>query len=121
MLLAFLFNLYSEEVFFRAINGVEEGIRINGKILNNIGYADDSVIIADNEEALQLATLEGKLMKKGVRVCCFLSPIPMNLYSKAIFREALVGINGGIKVNGTNIRYTDNAVIITKKRKSYRL
>lgn len=43
------------------------------------------------------------------------SPLLFNLYSKTIFRGALDGVQGGIKINGisiTNIRYADDTVII---------
>lgn len=48
-----LFNLYSEEIFVRALSECEEGIKINGETVNNIRYADDTVIIAESQEALQ--------------------------------------------------------------------
>ena len=46
-----LFSLYSENIF----RNVEEisGIIIGGRNINNIRYADDTVLIADNEQDLQ--------------------------------------------------------------------
>lgn len=49
-----LFNIYSEEIFKEALHDVHEGILINGELINNIRYADDSVILARNAEGLQL-------------------------------------------------------------------
>jgi len=46
-----LFSLYSE-IILRAIEDVP-GVRIGGKNLNNLRYADDTVLIADTEEKLQ--------------------------------------------------------------------
>ena len=43
-----LFNIYSEEIFSEALSGLEVGIRINGEYLNNIRYADDTVLLAAN-------------------------------------------------------------------------
>jgi hypothetical protein len=48
-----IFNLYSEEIMSKASEEVEEGIVINGKIINNLRYADDTVLIASNIENLQ--------------------------------------------------------------------
>ena len=45
------FNLYAE-VIIREIKE-EDGIKIGGKNINNIRYADDTVVIADSEEKLQ--------------------------------------------------------------------
>lgn len=48
-----LFNLYSEAVFQEASKDVEMGIRVNGVWINNVRYADDTVLIADNIHDLQ--------------------------------------------------------------------
>jgi len=47
-----LFNLYSEYIFREALNEVEEGIFINGTRLNNLRYADDTIVFADTVEGL---------------------------------------------------------------------
>lgn len=47
-----LFNLYSEEIFPQALTEFNEGIKINGEVLNNIRYADDTVLMADSEAML---------------------------------------------------------------------
>ena len=46
-----LFNLYIECIF-QSIEGMR-GINISGNIVNNLRYADDTVLIADNEQDLQ--------------------------------------------------------------------
>ena len=46
-----LFNLYSENIL-REIQD-QAGILIGGHNLNNVGYADDIVLIADSEKNLQ--------------------------------------------------------------------
>uniref|UniRef100_A0A8D8Y176 Craniofacial development protein 2 n=3 Tax=Cacopsylla melanoneura TaxID=428564 RepID=A0A8D8Y176_9HEMI len=48
-----LFNLYSEHIFREALDNLEEGISINGLRLNNLRYADDTIIFADTIEGLQ--------------------------------------------------------------------
>lgn len=58
-----LFNIYSEYIFQQALEDCEIGIKVNGKILNNIRYADDTVIFADTSEGLQ--ELVDKIVKSG--------------------------------------------------------
>lgn len=48
-----LFNLYSESIFQEALEDLEVGIRVNGKPINNIRYADDTVLLASDEKELQ--------------------------------------------------------------------
>ncbi|CAG9839383.1 unnamed protein product [Diabrotica balteata] len=48
-----LFNIYSEKIFQYALENIEEGIKINGECVNNLRYADDTVIVADSAEGLQ--------------------------------------------------------------------
>jgi len=48
-----LFNLYSEEIFGKALADLLDGIKINGQAINNIRYADDAVIIVNKNEELQ--------------------------------------------------------------------
>ena len=48
-----LFNLYSEFIL-RELEKIEKGIQINGQRINNIRYADDTVLIASAEAGLQL-------------------------------------------------------------------
>ena len=48
-----LFNMYSEKIFQNALEVIHEGIKVNGRFVNNIRYADDTVIIANSQEGLQ--------------------------------------------------------------------
>lgn len=48
-----LFNVYSEYVMNLSLDDVDEGILINGERLNNIRYADDTIVFADSLEGLQ--------------------------------------------------------------------
>lgn len=48
-----LFNLYSESIFQEVLGERGLGIRVNGVWVNNIRYADDTVLIADNMKDLQ--------------------------------------------------------------------
>ncbi|GFO11392.1 endonuclease-reverse transcriptase [Plakobranchus ocellatus] len=46
-----LFNLYSE-IILRNLDGIS-GLKINGENLNNLRYADDTVLIAESDKQLQ--------------------------------------------------------------------
>ena len=48
-----LFNIYSECIFREALEDSEAGILVNGQRLNNIRYADDTVVFTDNPADLQ--------------------------------------------------------------------
>lgn len=43
-----LFNIYSESHSKEALENENEGIRVNGVIIDNLGYVDDIMILADN-------------------------------------------------------------------------
>ena len=64
-LLPTLFNIYSEKIFQEAPEGSPEGIEINGETINNIRYADDTVILASSLEDLQ--TLLEKINATSVK------------------------------------------------------
>lgn len=40
-----LFNIYYEAIFEEAFQNEHMGIKINGKIINNLRYADDTIIL----------------------------------------------------------------------------
>lgn len=48
-----LFNLYSEEVTQRAVSEETAGVKVNGKPINNLRFADDTVVIAESMSDLQ--------------------------------------------------------------------
>uniref|UniRef100_A0A8D8TK36 Craniofacial development protein 2 n=1 Tax=Cacopsylla melanoneura TaxID=428564 RepID=A0A8D8TK36_9HEMI len=48
-----LFNIYSERIMAKALEEENGGIVINGTSINNLRYADDAVILAENIEDLQ--------------------------------------------------------------------
>ena len=86
-----LFNLYSELI----MRNLEDspGIKVGGKNVNNLRYADDTVLIAENEKDLQnlLDIVERESAKKGlelngkkteVMVVSRKSNITCNLYTK---------------------------------------
>lgn len=60
-----------------ALEGLEAGVKINGKVVNNLRYADDTVLIAASEQDLQ--TIVDK-----VNECSEKAGLSMNI-SKTIF------------------------------------
>ena len=63
-----LFNIYSEMV--RRNIKHHEGVRVGGNNINNLGYADDTVLIADLEEKLPniLTTVTVESENKGLQL-----------------------------------------------------
>ena len=61
-----LFNLYAEYIMRNA--GLEEaqaGIRIAGRNISNLRYADDSTLVAESEEELKSLLMKEKSEKAG--------------------------------------------------------
>uniref|UniRef100_A0A8D8LPD3 Craniofacial development protein 2 n=1 Tax=Cacopsylla melanoneura TaxID=428564 RepID=A0A8D8LPD3_9HEMI len=47
-----LFNMYSETIFKEALKDINSGIKINNYTINNLRYADDTVLLATNIDDL---------------------------------------------------------------------
>ena len=61
-----LFNLYAE--YIRRNAGLEEaqaGIKIAGRNINNLRYADDTALMAENEEELKIKSLLMKVKEES--------------------------------------------------------
>lgn len=48
-----LFNIYSEQIFKKALEEEDGGIKMNGEVINNIRYADDTVVLANSLDELR--------------------------------------------------------------------
>jgi hypothetical protein len=48
-----LFNIYIEEVIKSAMDEVEEGVKVGGKLIKALRFADDQAMVADSWEGLQ--------------------------------------------------------------------
>ena len=66
-----LFNLYSEFIL-RSLDDVPEGVLVNGVRINNIRYADDTILIATSEKGLQRLLDEANISgePKGLSINC---------------------------------------------------
>ena len=67
MLSPCLFNLYAEYIMRNV--GLEEaqaGIKIAGRNINNLRYADDATLMAESEEELKSLLMKGKVESEKV-------------------------------------------------------
>jgi hypothetical protein len=48
-----LFSIYAEKMMTEVLGEVEEGIKVGGKLLSDIRFADDQAMVAGTEEGLQ--------------------------------------------------------------------
>ena len=48
-----IFNIYSERIMRKALEGFEGTIKVGGKTITNLRYADDVVLIAGSIDELQ--------------------------------------------------------------------
>ena len=66
-----LFNIYAEYVMRNAeLEGTQAGIKIAGKNINNLRYADDTTLMAESEEELKslLMKLKEESEKVGLKL-----------------------------------------------------
>lgn len=65
-----LFNLYSEDIISKALHDLDCGVKINGRNINNLRYADDTVLIASTAADLQqmVERLEGCSGEAGLKM-----------------------------------------------------
>ena len=55
----YLFNLYAEYIMQNArLNEAQSGIKIAGRNINNLRYADDTTLMAESEEELSMKVKE---------------------------------------------------------------
>ena len=65
-----LFNLYTEQIVRESADRCEQGLKVSGKLINNLRYADDTVLLAESQEGLQeLAdTVNGAGVKRDLHL-----------------------------------------------------
>ena len=62
-----LFNLYAENVLRNAgLEEAQDGIKIAGRNINNLRYADDTTLMAESEEELKSLLMKVKVETKEV-------------------------------------------------------
>ena len=56
-----LFNLYTEHIIRNAgLNAIHVGIKIGGRNINNLKYADDATLMAESKEELKSLLMRAK-------------------------------------------------------------
>ena len=96
------------------LNEAQAGIKVAGRNINNLRYADDTTLMAESEELKNLLMKMKSLMLKfngeiyqigkGVRQGCILLPCLFSLYAEYIMRNAgREEAQAGIKIAGRNI------------------
>ena len=65
-----LFTLYAETMMIEAMEGVEEGIKVGGKLLKDVRFADDQGMVASTEQGLQkiMDCLNTTAVKYGMKI-----------------------------------------------------
>ena len=66
-----LFNLYAENIIQNAgLDEAQAGIKITGRNINNLRYADDTILMAESEEELKsfLMKVEEDSEKAGLKL-----------------------------------------------------
>lgn len=91
-----LFNLYSEAIISEALEGSEVGVKINGKVVNNLRYADDTVLIASSEQDLQI-------LVDRVHECSLRAGLSMNASKTKFLVISRSHLNPRISVAGSDI------------------
>ena len=95
-----LFNIYSEAIM-KSIRDLE-GIKIGGQNITSIRYADDTALIADSEDKLQLLIerLVGASEQKGLKLNA--SKTKVMVISK---RNEIARVN--IRINGERLEQVE--------------
>ena len=67
----YLFNLYAKYIMWNAkLDEAQVGIKISGRNINNLRYADDTALMAESEEELKSLLLKVKeeVEKAGLKL-----------------------------------------------------
>ena len=92
-----LFNIYAEAMMIEAMEGIEEGIRVGGKLINDVRFADDQGMVANTETGLQkiMDNLHRTAEQYGMRI---------NIKkTKVMMVSRRVGQKVNIRINGKSI------------------
>lgn len=108
-----IFNCVLEQAF-RKVNWEKKGIRVNGRYLNNLRFADDIVLISD-----QLIELEE--MANELKIACEEVGLEINIHKTKVMHNAeedsKIEINGVAIENVDEYKYLGQVVAFTDKSK----
>ena len=64
-----LFNLYAEYIMWNAgLDEAQAGIKIAGRSINNLRYADDTTLMVESEEELKSLLMKDKSEKAALKL-----------------------------------------------------
>ena len=64
-----LFNFYAEDIMWNArLDEAQDGVKIAGRNINNLRYADDTTLMAESEE--ELSSLLMKVKEESEKAAC---------------------------------------------------
>ena len=91
-----LFNIYAEAMMMEAMEDIDEGIKVGGKLIKDVRFADDQGMIANSESGLQ------KIMN-GLNSTSSNYNMKINIKKTKVMRVSRVGGEVNISINGTRI------------------
>ena len=125
-LLPCLFNLYAEYIMKNA--GLEEaqaGIKIAGRNINNLRYADDTTLMAESEEELKslLMKVKEKSEKVGLKLSIQKTKIMASgpLTSWEIDGETVETVSADFILGGSKITADGDMTVAMKLKNAYSL
>ena len=96
-----LFNIYAEAMMAEAMEGVEEGVKIGGKLIKDVRFADDQGMVAGNEPGLQkiMDSLNSTSLKYGMKI---------NSKKTKVMKVSRVKGEVNITINGIKIEQVES-------------
>ena len=64
----YLFNLYSEYITQNGLDEAQAGIKIAGRNIHNLRYADDTTLMAESDELKSLLKVKEESEKVGLKL-----------------------------------------------------
>lgn len=106
-----LFNIYTETIMLEALGDIDEGIKIGGDKTKEIRFADDQVMTAESEEALQklMDNLQTNVAKYNMKIN--MKKTKTMRISRKGNEQLRITLNGVQLENVTSMKYL--GVIIT--------
>ena len=80
-----LFNIYAEKIIRDALDGYEKGIKIGGRTISNLRYADDTSLLAETVE--EMKQLIHKVKVKSEEAGLLLNLSKTKIMSNSLIRE----------------------------------
>src|SRR5437870_12780973 len=98
---ALLFNIYAEAMMVEAMEGREEGIKVGGKLIKDVRFANNQGMIAKSEAGLQkiMDGLNSASPEYGMKI---------NIKKTKVMKVSKVGGEVNITINGTKIEQVES-------------